>query len=206
MLTSVRLHPFWASVCVPDGWSPQGPRLVGMGGWGGRVRLVFLCWAGPGLEDSLGPRGTEKGLAGMTQKCQGGSPGWGPAPSVDRRAQRRPSPWTARGAGRLQQDRALPHPNCASPRAWAARPRSRPVAWTSQAKGVSGPGRAGWESSPCPACASSQVASPEPFCCPARSSRAAEGCWGRKHRHPPPSPILSQPISNSICAAPEGWC
>lgn len=46
-LTAVCLHPPGGSVCVPGGWSSQGPRQAGVG-MGDRVWLEFLFGAGQG--------------------------------------------------------------------------------------------------------------------------------------------------------------
>lgn len=71
---------------------PEPPKSKEMGGASPRVWLVSLCWAGPGQEESGALRGTELGLRSVTGRCQGGSLGWGPAPSAHPQSAEEPLP------------------------------------------------------------------------------------------------------------------
>lgn len=182
-------------VCVPGGQS-QVQGVVG-GPLMGRARP---------RRQSRPLKGTERGLLDMTRRLQGGS-----------RAgdQRRKLFWG--GCPWPPASQKLATPNQVSPRAWATEPR---VACS--------PGSYGWyrprwcpalplssrpelRGPPCPlrvtaTSPSSPDTSPEPLLLACLEAPTLLSAAGREIKgsllHPPLSP---QPISNSICATPEGW-
>lgn len=208
-------------MCVPGGQSEvQG--VVG-GPLLGRAR--------PRRQSRL-LKGTERGLLDMTQRLQGGSRAgdqrrklfWGgdatvaggPAHCADLRALRRPGQWTAWCPWPPARQK-LATPNQVSPRAWATEPRVacspgsyrwyRPT-WCPALPLSSRPELRG---PPCPLSVtatspSSPDTSPEPLLLACLEAPALLSAAGREIKgsllHPPLSP---QPISNSICATPEGW-
>ena len=202
------LVPSGDRVCIPGGRSPQGSRPTG--GASSRVWLAFLCWVGPGPKDGLGPRGTEKGLPGMTQ-TPGGVSGLG-ASSLCR----------SQSGGQAAGEPAMlavpakcesAPPDGASPRVQAARALRCPLdgvgrggTWPWLPWLAVRPVQQGPPSSMCVRCGPvlPRCLSERSFCCPASELPpcATGGGTAGALSHLP----LSQPISNSICAAPEGWC
>lgn len=207
-------------VCVPGGQSKVR----------GVVGDPLLGRARP-RRQSRPLKGTERGLLDMTRRLQGGSragdqrrklfwgamlPWLGTSSLCRSQSTEEAGQWTARCPWPPARQK-LATPNQLSPRAWATEPRV-----------ICSPGSYGWyrprwypalplssrpelRGPPCPlhvtaTSPSSPDTSPEPLLLACLEAPALLSAAGREIKgsllHPPLSP---QPISNSICATPEGW-
>lgn len=110
------------------------------------------------------------------------------SPSTEEARQRR-----ARGAGSLQQDGARPQPSCPA-QGVGCPTRGLPGSSDGAGQGGVWPWPSWLAVGPCPACASSQDASPAPLGCPASELPRRRALLGRNHGHPlrPPLPAHQQ--------------